>query len=271
MATVVFLISCGKDDPSPAATLETLPEDTGGTQTAHIFGSDASPYGYYMYTPTGYKSDGPKYPLLIFLHGSGEIGNSSVNAKNLDKVLANGPPKLIKAKTWKPKYPMLVVSLQCHDSWWDVDKVKKVTEFMMANYAVDTTRIYMTGLSMGGFGVWDQLTIKGKSSHITAAVPICGSGYVNADRTKKASNFPIWAFHGDADQTVLPAFDKEMNKAINALTPAPAVRAKLTMYPGVGHDSWSMTYNGTGRGKEDKNYDAFDMDIYEWMLQYQKK
>ena len=270
-AIIFFVSSCGKDDPSPFTGLEDLPEDTGGTHTAHTLGSDASPYAYYLYTPSGYSKDGPKFPLLIFLHGSGEVGNSSSNAKVLDKILVNGPPKLIKGKEWKPKYPLIVASLQCHDGYWDVTKTRQVTEFLIANYAVDTTRIYMTGLSMGGFGTWDQLAVNGLSSHITAAVPICGGGVVTPARVKRAANFPIWTFHGDADATVSPAFSKAMVLAINESTPAPAVRAKLTMYPGVGHDSWSRTYNGAGKGSEDPKYDPFNMDIFEWLLQYKKE
>jgi len=263
------LNSCKDDDnPSPTADLEALPADTGGTHTPHKLNSDASPYAYYMYTPSGYTNDGPKYPLLIFLHGSGEQGNSSTNAAMLDKVLVNGPPKLIKSKTWKPKYPMLVASLQCHDGWWDVTKTKKVTEFLMANYAVDTTRIYMTGLSMGGYGVWDQIAVVGVGAHITAAVPISGSGNLVPGRAQRASAIPIWSFHGVDDKTVLPDFDIAMTKAINDLSPK--IRAKLTIYPGTGHDAWSKTYDGTGKGTGAATYDQFDMDIYEWMFQYKK-
>jgi predicted peptidase len=268
-ATLFLTISCKNDEPSPNGDLASLPEDTGGTHTAHQLGSDDSPYAYYLYTPSDYSNDGPKYPLLIFLHGSGEVGNSSADIKVLDKILSNGPPKLIKAKTWKPKYPMIVASLQCHEGWWDVTKTRQATEFLMSHYAVDTTRIYMTGLSMGGFGTWDQLAVVGAKSHITAAVPICGGGVVVEDRVKKASVFPIWAFHGDADATVSPDFDINMVKAVNDLNPK--VRAKLTMYAGVGHDSWTRTYNGTGMGTGRADFDQFDMDIFEWMLQYKKE
>ena len=266
----MVVVSCKDDSPSKSSgSLDDLPKDTGGTHKANVLGADASPYGYYIYTPSGYTPTGPKFPLLIFMHGSGEVGNSSTDAKVLDKVLVNGPPKLIKKGTWSPKYPMVVASVQCHESWWDVNKVKAFTEFLMASYQVDTARIYMTGLSMGGFGVWDQLTVFGKKSHITAAVPISGGGALNADRTKRASLTPIWAFHGIDDKTVLPDFDKAIWKAINDLKPA--VPAKLTIYPGTGHDAWSKTYDGTGMGKGDTAYDPFNEDIYTWMFQWSKK
>ena len=264
-----LLVSCDDSSPTPSGLLEDLPADTGGEHNAHPLGSDASPYGYYLYTPSSYSHDGPKFPLLIFLHGSGETGNSQTNATVLKKILVHGPPKLIEKGTWQPKYPMIVASLQCHEGWWDPGKVKSFTEFMMNNLQVDTTRIYLTGLSMGGFGTWDLLTMYGKKSHITAAVPICGGGSMTNTRVAQAALFPIWAFHGEDDKVVYPDFDKAMWKAINALNPV--VPAKLTMYPATSHDSWTKTYDGTGMGTGDSAYDPFDTDIYTWMFQYQKQ
>jgi len=255
--------------PPTGTSLDLLPKDVGGIHKPLVLGATPSPYGYYLYTPSGYTATGPKYPLLIFLHGSGEVGNSSLDPKALDKILVNGPPKLIQGHTWAPKYPMVVASIQCHESWWDVEKVKKFTEYMMANYQVDTTRIYMTGLSMGGYGTWDQLTKFGKKSHVTAAVPISGGGVVTVGRTRYASLQPVWAFHGEDDKTVLPDYDKAIWKAVNALHPV--VPAKLTMYVATGHNAWSKTYDGTGIGKGEAGYDAFNQDIYSWMLQYYKK
>lgn len=269
----VVLYSCKDDGPTFPAGLDGLPKDTGGEHKAHPLNSDASPYGYYLYTPAGYSAAGPKYPLLIFMHGSGESANSQTSASNLDKILANGPPKLIKAKQWSPKYPMVVASLQTHTGEWDAAKVKATTEFLMKTYAIDTTRIYMTGLSLGGIGTWEQLCSYGKGSHVTAALPIAGAVFfIDATRTKRASTVPIWAFHGDADNVVSMTGDVNMYKAINALTPAPAVKMKLTIYPGTAHDSWTKTYNNSGKGSATSSaYDPFDMDIYEWLFQYQKK
>jgi len=208
--------------------------------------------------------------LLIFLHGAGETGNSQLNPADLDRVLRHGPPKLITNKTWNPKYPMVVISAQSSGQWVAAN-VKALTEFAMKTYKIDTTRIYLTGLSMGGVGTWNEISIYGKGSHITAAVPIAGQGVNQAARAKKAGQMPVWAFHGANDTTVKPDFDKVFVPLINSQVPAPLVKAKLTMYPNSGHDSWTRTYDGTGRGKEDPNYDRFNMDIYSWMLQYAKK
>lgn len=270
----VVLHSCKTEDeplpPSVQNGVEALVADTGGQHIAHPLNSDKSTYGYYLYTPGGYKPTGPKYPLLIFLHGAGERGNSAITPAALDKILVHGPPKLIKAKQWNPKTPMVVASLQCHDSWWDPKKVKAATEFLMKTYAIDTTRIYMTGLSMGGFGTWDQIGLYGKAAHITAVLPICGGGSMNPQRTARAAKIPIWAFHGDKDQTVSPEYDKQMFPAVNALNPP--VKMKLTLYPGVGHDAWTRTYSNSAKGQPVvAGYSAFDMNIYDWLLQYKKK
>lgn len=270
----VVLYSCKTEDqPSPASEEHEIAElvaDTGGQHKAYPLNSNSSPYGYYLYTPGGYRQTGPKYPLLIFLHGSGEQGNSATNPADLDKILVHGPPKLIKSKQWNPKTPMVVASLQCHDGWWNAGKVKAVTEFLMKTYAIDTTRIYMTGLSMGGFGTWDVIGIYGKGSHVTAALPISGSGTPSTSRIAKASKIPVWAFHGSKDTQVPPDFDKQMYTSINALNPP--VRMKLTLYPEVAHNAWTRTYDNSAKGKPvDPRYNPFDMNVYDWLLQYKKR
>ena len=230
---------------------------------------DGSPYGYYIYTPSAYTSDGPRFPLVIFLHGSGERGNSQTNAANLDAILSNGPPKLVEQGKWDPEYPMMVASPQCHDDWWDWQKVHNFIKYIRNTYQVDTTRIYLTGLSMGGYGTWDQLISYGSDSYIAAAVPIAGSGNLYDDLAVKAAKHPIWAFHGMEDKTVLPAYDIAMIPLVNSKNPK--VKAKLTIFPGVGHDSWTKTYDGTGMGTEDAAYDPFAMNVFSWMLQYKKE
>src|SRR5258706_11187501 len=127
---IALVFSCRDESPSPNP-LAALPKDTGGVHKASVLGADGSPYGYYVYTPSGYSSNGPRFPLLVFLHGSGEIGNSATDAKALDKILVAGPPHLIQKGTWKPEYPTIVASAQCHDGWWDPNKVKQFIEFIM--------------------------------------------------------------------------------------------------------------------------------------------
>ena len=252
--------------PNP---LDKLPKDTGGNHLAFPLGSNESPYGYYLYTPSAYTDTGPKFPLLIFLHGADAIGNSRDTAANLDKVLMAGPPQLIHDSKWSPKYPMVVATPQCHWGWWAYDSIRLFINLMRTKYQVDTTRVYLTGLSMGGFGTYDQITLFGKNSYLAAAVSVSGAGTVSPEMIRNAAQVPFWAFHGEKDTIVDPGFDIEINRAINNLHPT--AEHKLTLFPGVGHDAWTQTYNSTGIGHEDPSYDAFEMDIYTWMLQYKRE
>ena len=242
--------------------LANLPADKGGLHIANPLGTTDAFYGYYAYTPS---SKVPKYPLLLFLHGAGEKGNSSDDNTILDIVLRNGPPMLIEKNQWQPKYPMIVVSPQCHETSWNGIKIHEFINFLIENYDVNTKRIYITGLSMGGFGTFNYLTTTADSCYAAAALPICGGG--NSNKVEGMKHIPVWAFHGDADGTVPPSGSIKMVNAINASNPP--VKAKLTMYPGVGHNSWSMTYDNSGMGTESHDYEAFNMNIYDWMFQYE--
>jgi poly(3-hydroxybutyrate) depolymerase len=276
-------IACQKEDaPSSAkpvaetpvqfvygSDLDSLPKDTGGLFEAFPLKTNASPYGYYVYTPSGYTVGGTKFPLLIFLHGEGELGDSTQAPAAISRILAHGPPMLINEHQWTPRYPMVVVSPQCHLGWWDPARVRAYIEFVIANYRVDTTRIYITGLSMGGFGTFDQMTNYGKNSHLAAAVSISGGGTVDNDQELlKASAVPFWGFHGEKDTVYTPGFDILIHQGMLALHPA--VNPKLTLYPNAGHDAWTETYDGTGMGQEDPLFDPFKLDIYSWMFQYRK-
>ena len=241
----------------------------GGFQQPHYLGENQSPYGYFFFTPESALKTGKKFPLLIFLHGYGERVNSQSDKTALEKILVHGPCKMIKNGSWAPSAEMFVASPQCHGDWWNRDLIKQFIEYLMAsNDQIDKSRIYLTGLSMGGYATFDLLSSFGEEAHVAAAVPICGSGVFNETGNSKLSKIPLWVFHGDADQTVAPGFSKAIVPAINELNPE--VPAKLTIYPGVGHDSWTMTYDGTGMGTEDPVFDPFDQDIYTWMNRFSR-
>ncbi|WP_321290536.1 dienelactone hydrolase family protein [uncultured Sunxiuqinia sp.] len=242
----------------------------GGYHQPFYLDKTSSPYGYYFFTPSSSLNSDEKYPLLIFLHGYGERGNSKTTPTDLEKVLKHGPPKMIKNGTWKPSVEMFVASPQCHGDWWNRDLVKQFVEYLMdSNNQIDTSRIYLTGISMGGFATFDLLCSFGEASHIAAAVPICGKGELSDEGNENLSKIPLWVFHGDADGTVSPEYSKTIVPMINELNPP--VPAKLTIYPGVGHDSWTVTYSGSGMGRKDTTYDVFDIDIYTWMNQFKKQ
>jgi dienelactone hydrolase len=289
LATGLIVLGCSKDpvqpvnptpDPNtpntPGDTTSTNPGDTTttppvtddkGILKAMPRGTDAAPYGYYVYTPEAYATDTLKYALLIYLHGSDETGDSQGSPAELDKVLGAGPPKMIDTKHWAPSHSMVVIAPQCHEGWWDREHVRTFIRFVSTTYRVDTTRIYLTGISMGGNATIDQLNSY-DDNQIAAAVPMGSGGVMNDLFTQRMAAVPLWFFHGEEDQRVLPEYVMTVVPAINALSPD--VRAKLTLYPGVGHECGEMTYTGSGMGKEDPSFTAFSMDIYTWMYQYTK-
>lgn len=184
---------------------------------------------YLLSLPEGYSDDGPAVPLVLFLHGAGERGS------DLEVVKKHGPPKLVAAGQ---KIPAIVVSPQCPtDSWWNdrVDALIALLDEVEARYNVDPDRIYVTGLSMGGYGTWALLSAQ--PDRFAAAIPICGGGMTAMAR--RVASLPIWIFHGDAD-VVVPVEESERMAA--ALERFGSETAKLTLYPGVNHDSWTETY-----------------------------
>ncbi|UJH67412.1 dienelactone hydrolase family protein [Allomuricauda sp. SCSIO 65647] len=289
--SVLFLVACSQSDgESPPeielppteeveksvlfdpefSDLHNLPADQGGEHRSYplTLDSDFRRLGYFAYIPGGYDDNEYEYPLLLFLHGSGQKGNSlGFPPGQLDRVLEHGPPKLIESGDWNPPFPFLVVSPQTEGDWFP-DTVHRFIEFLIEEYRVNTKRIYLTGLSMGGRGCWFYEGTKGSESYAAALVPICGRGPTPKENLIHA---PIWAFHGEEDN-VVPAFENngsvQMVTQLNANDPRPKFDAKLTLFPNVGHDSWERTYDDSGMGTENSEYDAFDISIYDWMLQY---
>ena len=196
---------------------------------------------YLLYLPPDYNEDVKKrWPMMLYLHGSGERGD------DLEQVKAHGPPKHI---AQGQDYPLVVVSPQCpEDSWWDVDELLALLDEVTESYRIDLDRVYVTGLSMGGFGTW-YLAAR-QPERFAAIAPICGGGKVaDAPRLK---DLPIWAFHGRKDGTVSPRKSREMVNAVNEAGGS----AKLTVYPEADHDSWTQTYANP--------------ELYEWLLSHHR-
>jgi predicted peptidase len=202
-------------------------------QTPQTFEGEVSlkvGYSYLLTLPDGYEADtSKKWPLLVFLHGAGERGS------DLELLKKHGPPKLIAAGK---KFEAIVVCPQVPlKSIWNEHGVKALADEIIRTHRVDTSRLYLTGISMGGFGTWD--TALAYPDTFAAIAPICGGagvGHVMADRIK---DLPCWIFHGDADKAVTVEFSLKMHGALQKAGSA----AKLTVYPGVGHDSWTQTYD----------------------------
>lgn len=192
--------------------------------------------------PNGYESEEKKkWPLVVFLHGAGERGTE------LNKVAIHGPP--MKAAAGE-KFPFILASPQCPGGeWWTEQPVIELIDYLEEKYRVDTNRIYLTGLSMGGYGTWHFATLAPEK--FAAIAPICGGGIPYKMRYIK--NLPVWAFHGDKD-TAVPL--DESSRLIDELKRQGNTQAKITIYPDVGHNCWSEAYK--------------DPKLYEWLLSHQR-
>jgi predicted peptidase len=188
---------------------------------------------YLLFLPDGYGADAAKrWPLILFLHGAGERGN------NIWLVAKHGPPKIDTVAT---NFPFIVVSPQCPEGKiWSNDLLLAMLDEIEKQYAVDTHRVYLTGLSMGGFGTW-SLGLS-HPERFAAIAPICGGGEfitpLLADKAMLAS-LPVWAFHGAKDPVVPVA---ESERMVNLLKKNGVHEVKFTVYPEAQHDCWTQTY-----------------------------
>ncbi len=201
----------------------------------------------WMYLPTHYASrnENEMWPLLLFLHGSGECGD------DLNKVRAfGGPPKLLAQPGAKRDWPFITVSPQSARGFYKPPQLSALLDALEREYRVDPKRIYVTGLSMGGIGTWALALYE--PERFAAIAPISGGGDVK--QAAKLVDLPVWAFHGDADKNVNVRANINMIKAIQT---AGGKKAKLTIYPGVNHDAWTRTYN--------------DPALYTWLLSNRRK
>jgi pimeloyl-ACP methyl ester carboxylesterase len=214
--------------------------------------------GYVEYTPPDYNTNTKRYPLVIFLHGKGESGPASndpaVLATGYNSLVFYGPPKYVKLGT---KFPFLLVCPQLKNNYgnWPSDYVMEVIEYVKTYLRVDPNRIYLTGTSLGGGGAW--ITAQDYPDYFAALAPVAGS----TNSTSKAcpmaaSHLPVWAFHGDADGVVPLSTSSIMVNAINACGANPL--AKLTIYPGLGHNAYSLAYDPT--------HTIHNPNLYDWML-----
>jgi predicted esterase len=234
-----------------------------GEHTAIPYGSNGAQFGYYEYLPVNYVNEN-NHPLLIFLHGYGERGNGG---SQLNKVLRNGPPKLIEQNKWPDSLPFLVISPQVANGFFNPGRMDQFIDFLIKKYKVDNNRVYITGLSAGGISAWNYLSHH--HDKVAAVVPIAGNGNTPIRDVKCAfSNVPIWAFHGDRDKTVNPGGSTGPVTYIKENC-APEVKPKVTIFKGVKHNSWSRVYDLSGMNDEfDPEYEPYDIDIYTWMLQF---
>jgi predicted peptidase len=226
----------------------------------HVFEHDGGKLNYRMMPPAKIEA-GQKYPLVLFLHGAGERGNDN------EAQLRHGAGDFA-SEALRSKYPAFVVAPQCpsEEKWVDApwsgtshDMPSKpsdslgltmaLVEKMIEEKPIDTNRIYVTGLSMGGFGTWDLMARW--PDRIAAAIPVCGGA--DTQTAERIKHIPVWVFHGDQDTAVKPQRSQDMVAALKDAGGSP----KYTEYEGVGHDSWSRTYSNP--------------EVYQWLFDQQLK
>lgn len=217
----------------------------------HTFNAGGHQIPYRLELPQNYNPDDTiKYPLILFLHGAGERGSDNeMQLTHIDVVFGS--------EDFRQNYPCFVLLPQCPEGerWVDVDwglishtipqtmtvSLKLTMALLLRTihqYNIDTTRIYVTGLSMGGFGTWDIIARFPKI--FAAAIPICGGADENT--ADKIVDIPIWAFHGAKDKVVTVDRTRNMIAAIGALGGNP----KYTEFPNLGHLCWNAAYATTG-------------------------
>lgn len=200
---------------------------------------------YRLHLPNDYdESESEGYPMILFLHGSGERGN------DINKLKRTGLTKYVEEHD---DFPFIVVAPQCNEkTWWtrELDGLYALVKHIVNELNVDEKRMYLTGLSMGGFGCWHLAERYPKL--FTAMIPIASGTeeYIGfPERVEILKDLPIWAFHGAKDP-IVPVME------IKKLMPYLGDKFKYTEYPEGMHDVWTETYE--------------NKEIYAWLLKHSK-
>lgn len=203
-------------------------------------------YEYQLFLPPGVaaagKRDEARWPLLIFLHGSGERGS------DVARVKVHGPPKIADRD---PNFPFILVSpLLPAEEDWSLAKLDRILDHVARTLPVDRERVYLTGLSRGGHATWRWAAAE--PTRFAAIAAVAGRGDpANACALK---DLPVWALHGDRDDVVTPEGSFAMARAIRACG---GRKSRLTIYPDLGHNAWDPAYD--------------DPALYLWLLSHRRQ
>ena len=198
---------------------------------------------YYLSLPLQYDQIEDDWPLILFLHGAGERGN------DLSLVKKHGIPRVVNEME---DFPFVTVSPQCPENdWWlnRLEDLKYLIDTIVEQYRIDESRLYLTGLSMGGFGTWHMAVEYPET--FAAIAPICGGGLGILgfpERVIEIKHIPGWAFHGEKDN-IVPV--EESRVLVRELKSAGG-NVQLKIYPEAGHDAWTETYSNP--------------ELYEWFM-----
>ncbi|MFC4408888.1 prolyl oligopeptidase family serine peptidase [Chungangia koreensis] len=196
---------------------------------------------YIAFLPDGYDPS-HHYPLLVFLHGIGERG------KNPEKVMTHGIPQIL-----EQSLPFILICPQCPDGtiWsMETDALDALLDEVITRFPIDENRMYLTGLSMGGYGTWDYALRY--PDRFAALAPVCG-GTLRLEDIGRIKHTPIWVFHGELDKRIPAEGTRQLVRAMESV----GGNIKATYYPEVGHNAWVNAYSTP--------------ELYEWLLQHERK
>src|SRR5262245_60962362 len=190
----------GNKDPltKDPATKDLAAKDAIAKLIDKHFEKDKTTFDYLLYLPPGYEKGDKSWPLVLFLHGKGD---------KIERLKRAGLPRRVEQK--KEAF-LLIAPQNSGKKGWSAAAVGTLLDDVVANHKVDKDRIYVTGLSMGGFGTW--LMASAFPDKFAAIIPICGGG--NTANAKKIKDLPIWVFHGAKDQVVPASRSEAMVKAL---------------------------------------------------------
>ena len=238
-----------------------LPQSLTIRTSAKVDGGDTT-LRYLLFTPRGYRAEGTKWPLMLFLHGLGECGRD-----DLPRVKIHGPANIVDSR---PDFPFIVLTPQLEPpagydpnakytseqivamvrKAWKPEELIQLIDNATSQLNIDRDRVYVTGLSMGGFGAWRLIATY--PDRFAAAVPICAGGEPEK-MAKAASRVPIWAFHGAKDPIVPLELGQKMVDAVKQA----GGDVRFTVYPEATHNSWKETYDNPA--------------VYDWLLSHRLK
>lgn len=238
------------------------------TQKAVNYNVHSNIGGFYESLPVDYASNPTKkYPLIIFLHGVGELGNGTTQ---LSLVLKNAIPKQLNAGTFPSsftvggeKFSFIVISPQFKVSSDMVNAIQAMIDYCTKHYRVDASRIYLTGLSLGGKRTWDfPASTLDRAGMLAAIVPVCSGATGTATQITNVTQakLPMWFLNNSGDPYISATKAQDLVNAVNAKMVSP--KAKITIHNQSGHDAWTKSY--------DPNFREGGMNVYEWMLSYKR-
>ena len=223
---------------------------------------------YLLHLPSGYEESTASYPLLFFLHGVIQKGDGSIDS--LERVAEHGPFRTMREGRWDQRLPMIVVGPQSSgiQPWWRGEELRDLLAHLNQTYRIDPDRRYLSGISMGGRGVW--WLAKNFSNEFAAVIPVSGWA---GDLSRSCDVFrgmAIWAFHGQQDPLIGVSAGRKPIDVLQSCTPGLIPEPQITVFDDAGHGRWRRIYESehyaVNAGADGELYS----DIYRWLLTFSR-